>query len=87
MTPQDCGTTRLKEDIAAVLPWAPGHQRKGIATVVSVSIEKQTGNQAELARGLGKQEAAVKRRSRLLHNERLAPHRVAAAVREQARRQ
>ena len=50
-------------------------------------IEKQSGNQAELARGLGNQEAAVKRLSRLLHNERLAPHRLADAVLAQALRQ
>lgn len=87
MTHQDSGTTRLKEYIAGVLPWAHGHQLKGIATFVSALIEEQTGNQAELARGLGNQEAAVKRLSRLLHNERLAPHRLADAVLEQALRQ
>src|SRR5262249_3105105 len=36
-------------------------------------IEKQTGNQAELARGQGNQEAAVKQLSRLIHNPRLRP--------------
>jgi hypothetical protein len=51
---------------------------------VGAIIEKQTGKQAELARGLGNQEAAVKRLSRLLHNERLAPHRLADAVLAQA---
>jgi hypothetical protein len=54
---------------------------------VNALIEKQTGTQAELARGLGNQEAAVKRLSRLLHNERLAPHRLADAVLAQALRQ
>jgi hypothetical protein len=72
------------EYIADVLPWAHGHQLKGITTFVGAIIEKQTGNQAELARGLGNQEAAVKRLSRLLHNERLAPHRLADAVLAQA---
>jgi hypothetical protein len=67
-----------------VLPWAHGHQLKGITTFVGAIIKKQTGNQAELARGLGNQEAAVKRLSRLLHNERLAPHRLADAVLAQA---
>jgi hypothetical protein len=67
-----------------VLSWAHGHQLKGITTFVGVSIEKQTGTQAEVARGLGNQEAAVKRRSRLLHNPRLAPHRLADAVLAQA---
>ena len=87
MTQQDSQTTRLKEYIADVLPWAHGHQLKGITTFVGAIIEKQTGNQAELARGLGDQEAAVKRLSRLLHNERLAPHRLADAVLAQALRQ
>ena len=87
MTQQDSQTTRLQEYIAEVLPWAHGHQRKGITTFGGAIIEKQTGNQAELARGLGNQEAAVKRLSRLLHNERLAPHRLAAAVLAQALRQ
>src|SRR5215212_8053157 len=87
MTPQDSWTTRLKEYIANVLPWAHGHQLKGITTFVSTIIEKQTGIQAALARGLGNQEAAVKRLSRLVHNERLAPHRLADAVSAQALRQ
>jgi Transposase DDE domain len=87
MTHQDSGTTRLQEYIAQVLPWAHGHQLKGITTFVNAIIEKQTGNQAKLARGLGNQEAAVKRLSRLLHNERLAPHRLADAVLAQALRQ
>jgi transcription initiation factor IIE alpha subunit len=72
MTHQDTETTRLIDYIAEVLPWAHGHQLKGITTFVGAIIEKQTGTQAELARGLGNQEAAVKRLSRLLHNERLA---------------
>jgi hypothetical protein len=87
MTPQDSETTRLQDYIAEVLPWAHGHQLKGIATFVAAIIDKQTGNQAELARGLGNQEAALKRLSRLLHNPRLAPHRLAAAVLAQALRQ
>lgn len=84
MTPQDSETTRLQDYIAAVLPWAHGHQLKGITTFVAAIIEKQTGNQAELARGLGTQEAALKRLSRRLHNPRLAPHRLADAVLAQA---
>src|SRR5213593_3747677 len=87
MIHQDSWTTRLKEYIANVLPWAHGHQLKGITTFVGAIIEKQTGNQAELARGLGNQEAALKRLSRLLHNPRLAPHRLADAVLAQALRQ
>jgi hypothetical protein len=87
MTHQDAETTRLVEYIATVLPWAHGHQLKGITTFVGAIIAKQSGTQAELARGLGNQEAGVKRLSRLLHNERLAPHRLADAVLEQALRQ
>jgi len=87
MTHQDSETTRLMDYIAEVLPWAHGHQLKGMTTFVGAIIEKQTGTQAELARGLGNQEAAVKRLSRLLHNERLAPHRLADAVLAQALRQ
>src|SRR3989442_11565227 len=87
MTPQDSWTTRLKEYIANVLPWAHGQQLKGIVTFVSAILEKQTGKQAELARGLGNQEAALKRLARLLYNPRLAPHRLADAVLAQALRQ
>jgi Transposase DDE domain len=65
--------TRLEEYIRELLPWAHGHQVKSIATFVAAIIEKQTGNQAELARTQGNQEAAVKRLSRLIHNERLNP--------------
>jgi hypothetical protein len=87
MEHQDSWTTRLKEYIATVLSWAHGHQLKGITTFVGAILEKQTGTQAELARGLGNQEAALKRLSRLLHNPRLAPHRLADAVLVQALRQ
>jgi DDE family transposase len=87
MTHQDSETTRLAEYIATVLPWAHGHQVKGITTFVGAIIETQSGTQAELARGLGNQEAGVKRLARLLHNERLAPHRLADAVLAQALRQ
>jgi hypothetical protein len=63
--------TRVKDYIKETLPWLHGHQLKGIATFVEAIMERQTGNQAELARTQGNQEAAVKRLSRLLHNERL----------------
>ena len=66
-------TTRLQEYIKELLPWAHGHQVKSIATFVAAILEKQTGNQAELARTQGNQEAAVKRLSRLIHNERSNP--------------
>jgi hypothetical protein len=47
---------------------------------VGAILEKQTGTQAEVARGWGNQEAALKRLSRLLPNPRLAPPRLADAV-------
>ena len=47
-------------------------------------IEHQTACQAQLARSFGNQEAAVKRLSRLLHNERLDPKLLADAVLLQA---
>ena len=87
MTHQDSWTTRLQHYIAEALPWTHGHQRKGIGTFVGAILEKQSGIQAELARGQGNQEAAVKRLSRLLHNARLGPHRLADSVLAQALKQ
>ena len=69
----DALPTRLANYIKELLPWAHGHQRKAITTFVAAIINKQTGCQAALARTQGNQEAAVKRLSRLLHNERLKP--------------
>ena len=80
----DSSTTRLSEYIASVLPWAHGHQLKAITTFVAQIMDKQTGCQAQLARGLGNQEAACKRLSRLLHNPRLDPKDLAEAVLWQA---
>jgi hypothetical protein len=65
--------THLEQYISEMLPWAHGHQYKGLAAVVFAIIAKQTGNQAELARTQGNQEAGLKRFSRLIHNPRLAP--------------
>jgi hypothetical protein len=63
-----------------MLPWAHGHQRKAIGDFVTAIIDRQTGCQAQLARRFGNQEAAAKRLSRLLHNERLEPRYLADAV-------
>src|SRR5262245_17278250 len=63
-------TTRLQDYIKELLPWAHGHQLKSITIFVAAILEKQTGNQVELARTQGNQEAAIKRLSRLIHNER-----------------
>ena len=87
MTTLDSQTTRLAEYIKEVLPWAHGHQLKALTTFVAAIIDKQTGTQAALARTVGNQEAATKRLSRLIHNERLAPHALADAVLAQALRQ
>jgi hypothetical protein len=51
---------------------------------VRALIDEQTGCQAQLARAFGNQEAAAKRWSRLLHNERLEPRHLADAVLLQA---
>jgi hypothetical protein len=67
-----------------MLPWAHGHQRKAIRDFVQALLDQQTACQAQLARSLGHQEAAAKRRSRLWHNERLEPRHLADAVRLQA---
>lgn len=83
----ESSATRLAEYITALLPWAHGHQQKAITTFVGAILEQQTANQAALARQLGNQEAAVKRLSRLIHNPRLDPKGLAAAVLEQALRQ
>jgi Transposase DDE domain len=84
MGTQDSATTRLDHYIAYMLPWAHGHQRKAIRDFVQALIDRQTGCQAQLARSFGNQEAAAKRLSRLLHNERLEPRHLADAVLLQA---
>jgi hypothetical protein len=84
MRSPDSATTRLDDYIVHMLPWAHGQQRKAIRDFVRALIDQQTGCQAQLARRFGKQEAAVKRLSRLLHNERLEPRHLADAVLLQA---
>jgi len=84
MRSQDSATTRLDDYIVEMLPWAHGHQRKAIRDFVQAIIAQQTGCQAQLARSFGNQEAATKRLSRLLHNERLEPRHLAEAVLLQA---
>ncbi len=74
----------IADYIRDALPWAHGHQIKGLSDFIAEIIERQTGNQAELVRGMGNQEAAVKRLSRLIHNERLDPRDLARAVLDQA---
>lgn len=79
--------TRLTEYIKAALPWAHGHQIKALTAFVGAIFEQQTGCQAQLARTQGNQEAACKRLSRLIHNERLAPKWLAESIAQQALRQ
>jgi hypothetical protein len=74
----------VDEYIRETLPWAHGHQIKALAIMVEAILERQTGNQAELVRGLGNQEAGQKQLSRLIHNDRLDPRRLADAVLDQA---
>jgi hypothetical protein len=84
MTPHYSHPTRLRDYIAFMVPWAHGHQLKAISDFVTAIIENHTACQAQLARSFGNQEAAVKRVSRLLHNERLDPKLLADAVLLQA---
>ena len=84
MTPQHSHPTRLRDYIASMLPWAHGHQLKGITDFVRAIVEQQTACQAQLARWFHNQEAATKRLSRLLHNRRLDPKPLADAVLAQA---
>jgi hypothetical protein len=55
------GTISLRASIAFLLPWAHGHPLKAMGDFVAAIIEQQTACQAQLARDVGKQEAAVKR--------------------------
>src|SRR3972149_7984739 len=77
-------TAPIREYIEAMLPWAHGHQLKGITDYVMAILDRQTGNQADLVRELGNQEAALKRLSRLTHNDRLPPRKLADNVWDQA---
>src|SRR5262247_2981764 len=60
----DSDLTRTQNYIKETLPWVNGHQLKSLSTFVSAILDEQTGNQAQLARTQGNQEAACKRRNR-----------------------
>ncbi len=79
--------TRITDYSKEMLPWAHPHQSKVLTTFVAAILDQQTGNQSQLARTQGNQEAACKRLSRLLHNPRLAPKALAESVCQQALRQ
>lgn len=87
MQKETVSPTELSEFIKKMLPQAHGHQLKAITKFVGAIIDKQTGNQAELARGQGNQEAATKQLSRLLHNPRLRPAAFATWLCQQALQQ
>ena len=72
--------TRVHDYIKATLPWAHGHQLNVLTTFVAAIFDKQTGCQADLARTQGNQEAACKRLSRLIYNERLSPKWLAESI-------
>ncbi len=87
MNQKESSATRLHDYITALLPWAHGHQLNAIVAFVAAILDNQAANQAALARSFGNQEAAVKRLSRLIHNQRLSPKDLAEAVLLQAIKQ
>ena len=74
----------IREYLQNMLPGFHGHQLNGLTDYVIAILDRQTGNQSDLVRELGNQEAALKRLSRLTHNERLSPHQLADRVLAQA---
>lgn len=76
---KDTLATRLGEYISLVLPDAHGHQQKAVTDFVRALAVEQTCCQAALARVFDNFEAATKRLSRLLHNQRLDPEALALA--------
>ncbi len=84
MTNKESSATRLNDYITALLPWRTAINLKRLLDFVAAIIENQTVNQAKLARCFGSQEAAVKRLSRLIHNQRILPNDLAEAVLLQA---
>lgn len=75
---------RLHEFVKHLLPDEHGHRQKAISDIVAALIEQQTCRQSDLARAFDNFEAAVKRISRLIHNERLKDRRAADAVLHQS---
>ena len=64
---KDSDLTHMTNYIKETLPWAHGHQIKGLTTYVAAILRQQTGCQAALARTQGNQEAACRQLGRLLH--------------------
>ena len=73
-------TTRLREFITTLYPWAHGHQRKALADFVAALLTVKSCSQAALAGAFEKKKAAQKRLTRWLHNERLDPDALAQGV-------
>lgn len=71
MTTQNSTPARLVDYINFIFADAHGHQRKGIVDFVFALISIQSCSQAALARFFDNFEAASKRLSRFLHNDRL----------------
>lgn len=74
----------LRDYLQTMLTGAHGHQLNGLTDFIIAILDRQTGNQSELVRELGNQEAALKRLSRLIYNERLSPRKLADQVLTQA---
>lgn len=84
MTNKNSDSTRTLDYIKETFPWLHGHTAKAMTAMVEAILEKQTGNQAELARTQGNQEAGCKRFSRLIHNDKVAPGALTEAICQQA---
>ena len=84
---KDSDLTHMTNYIKETLPWAHGHQIKGLTTYVAAILRQQTGCQAALARTQGNQEAACRQLGRLLHNPRLALKRLIDSIAKQTLRQ
>jgi hypothetical protein len=80
MTNTNSRTTRLTEFITALYPWAHGHQINGLVAFVGALLEIKSCTQAKLAAAFENKKAALKRLSRLLHNERLRTDHLAEGV-------
>ena len=84
---KDSDLTHIENYIRTALPWAHGHQIKGLTRYVAAILRKQTGCQAQLARTQGNQEAACRQLGRLLHHRRLGPKRLIESLARQTLRQ
>ena len=84
MIDPDTLSTRLGEFVEHLLPHEHGHRQKAMTFCVAALLVQQTCCQAGLARAFDNFEAAVKRISRLIHNERLKDRHAADAVLQQS---